>query len=75
VDVVRDWDLGVSVPHSTPRYKTFKTYLNISKQRIEREPGTRLNKLYSSTRHDVSDVLGSFQTSRYSCAEHIKNNT
>jgi hypothetical protein len=31
-----------SVPHSTPRHKTFKTYLNISKQRIERGPGTRL---------------------------------
>ena len=27
---------------STARHKTFKTYLNISKQRIERDPGTRL---------------------------------
>jgi hypothetical protein len=25
VDVVRDWDLGVTSPHSTPRHKTFKT--------------------------------------------------
>jgi hypothetical protein len=28
----------------------------------------------NSTRHDVSDVLGLFQTLRYSCAERIKDN-
>ena len=33
-----------------------------------------VNRPISSTRHDVSDVLGFFQTSRYSCAERIKNN-
>jgi hypothetical protein len=60
VDVVRDWDL-VSVPHSTPRHKTFKTYLNILKQRIEREPGTRLPEIDSKGKS--APIYASFLTS------------